>query len=72
MIDLEKRKKLLDVILDITGGEVAAFYNIKDRIPSLKDISWKQVQQYKASLETHEIKERKAKILYFPRKNNHI
>jgi len=69
MDNLEKQKKLLATILNITGGEKAAFYAIKNRIPSLKNISWEQLQQYKTSLESQVQETGKQKMLHFPKNN---
>lgn len=51
IIDLEDRRKLLESILIITGNNPAAFYNLQQCMPSLKGITWEQVQLYRQSLE---------------------
>lgn len=64
IIDFEDRKKLLESILIITGNNQAAFYNLQQCMPSLKSITWEQLQQYKQSLEN---KKGEGKILQFKR-----
>lgn len=68
IIELEKRKKLLQTLLDITGNQPAAFFEIQSHIDSLHHISWKQLQQYKESLEE---KPGKGKIKIFSKRNGH-
>lgn len=51
IIDLEDKRKLLESILIITGNNQAAFYNLQQCMPSLKNITWEQVQLYRQSLE---------------------
>lgn len=51
IINFEDKRKLLESILIITGNNQAAFYNLQQCMPSLKNITWEQVQLYRQSLE---------------------
>lgn len=56
IVDLQERKKTIEAIIQICGNNEAAFYNIQQCIPSLKTITWDQVQIYRQLLD-YEIKQ---------------
>lgn len=54
IIDLSKKKELLQMIFEITGNSVAAFYELQSYIPALQGVTWEQVQAYGCTLNEEE------------------